>query len=257
MSRVAAAVLLALVAADVQAGPLPPQPPAKPPRAFELRDELRKPVDFNGFEDPKTTLAEALEMCAKRYNLSFDVNERAFKTESLQDVLKTEIANPNPVPPMPKTAMNLVLKRILERIPVPSGATFILRGPNIEITTVQAVRNEIWGEDYAGPFAPLVHVFADRKPLDEILKDLAQENDLNILVDPLTGEKGRAALSAQLLNAPLDTVLEALTAMANLKVVRMRNVYFVTTPEKAEVLEKAQKERAASMPPAKPTPGME
>jgi hypothetical protein len=246
--------VLALLTADVQAAPLPMEPPAMPPRAFELRDELRKPIDFPGFDDPKTTLAEALDQLVRRYNVSFDVNERAFKAEKVEDVFKSEIASPNPVPAMPNTGLGVVLQRILARLPATSGATYILRGTTVEITTVQAVRNEIWGEDYTGPFEPLVHVFADRKPLDEILKDLARENGLNLLLDPATAEKGRAVLSAQLLNAPLDTALEGLTAMANLKVVRMRNVYLVTTPDKAEAMEKAQKKPAASTPAPKTEP---
>ena len=61
-----------------------------PPRAFELQKLLGTPVKFGGFEDPKTTLQEALEQLAKRYGVEFDVNEKAFKYDQVNDVTVNE-----------------------------------------------------------------------------------------------------------------------------------------------------------------------
>jgi hypothetical protein len=108
-----------------------------PGRLFELRDKLNKTIDFAGYEDPKTTLIEALDQLAKVYDVAFDVNEKAFKYEMLNDVLKTPIAETNPIPPMRKTTLGTVLKKILSRIGVPSGATYMIRRDQIEITTGQ------------------------------------------------------------------------------------------------------------------------
>jgi hypothetical protein len=107
-----------------------------PSKLFELRDTLNKPVDWAGIDDPKTTLIEALDQLAKVHRVTFDINERAFKYEMLNDVAKTEIANPNPLPGV-KSTFGTVLKRILARVPVPSGATYLLRRDVIEITTGQ------------------------------------------------------------------------------------------------------------------------
>ncbi|MFO0881136.1 MAG: hypothetical protein U0840_27750 [Gemmataceae bacterium] len=107
-----------------------------PGRLFELRDSLNKTVDFGGIDDPKTKLVEALDQLSKVHRITFDVNERAFKYEMLNDILAQEIANPNPIPPM-KTTLRTVLKKILQRINVPSGATFLIRRDVIEITTGQ------------------------------------------------------------------------------------------------------------------------
>jgi len=106
-----------------------------PRRGIELQQLLAKPVKFAGFDDPKTTLQEALDQLAKRYNLSFDINEKAFKFEQIMDVGKTEIAQPNPIPEM-HTTLSTVLRRVLQRIPVPSGATYVIRRDVIEITTL-------------------------------------------------------------------------------------------------------------------------
>src|SRR5207253_1256560 len=99
---------------------------------LELSKALSTPVKFGGFDDPKTTLIEALDVLAKRYDITFDVNERAFKFEQIDDVLKTEIAQPKPIPEM-NTRLGRILKKILERVPVPSGATFLIRKDHIEI----------------------------------------------------------------------------------------------------------------------------
>jgi tetratricopeptide (TPR) repeat protein len=106
-----------------------------PRRGIELQRLLSQPVKFPGLDDPKTTLQEALDALAKRYNLSFDINEKAFKFEQIMDVGKSEIAQPNPIPEM-HTTLSTVLRRILQRIPVPSGATYLIRRDVIEITTL-------------------------------------------------------------------------------------------------------------------------
>jgi tetratricopeptide (TPR) repeat protein len=126
---------------------------AMPKRAFELRDSLNRTVKFQGFDDPKSTLVEALDQLSKRYDLAFDVNEKAFKFEMVPDVTKTEIAQPNPIPEMNAT-LGTVLRKILARIPVPSGATFLIRKDVIEITTGQFAAAEKTVRAY--PVADLV-----------------------------------------------------------------------------------------------------
>jgi tetratricopeptide (TPR) repeat protein len=105
-----------------------------------LRDELSKVVRFGGFDDPKTTLAEALDQLAKRYHVAFDVYDAAFKAEQIPEVLKTEVAQP-PIPEMTAT-LATVLKKVLARIPVPSHAVYLIRGDTIEITTGQVAQSE-------------------------------------------------------------------------------------------------------------------
>jgi tetratricopeptide (TPR) repeat protein len=105
-----------------------------PKKTLELRDALGRTQRFEGFDDPKTTLQEALDQLANRYNVQFDVNEKAFKFEQVDDVLKKEIATPTPIPPM-NASLGTILRRILGRITINSGATFIIRRDTIEITT--------------------------------------------------------------------------------------------------------------------------
>src|SRR5262249_39148453 len=50
-----------------------------PRRTYELRDAMSRPVDMKTFDDPRTTLGEILDYLSKRYDLTFDINENAFK----------------------------------------------------------------------------------------------------------------------------------------------------------------------------------
>jgi tetratricopeptide (TPR) repeat protein len=113
-----------------------------PRRTFELREALSKPVKFKGFEaDPKMTLEEALNHLADRYDLTFDVNEAAFKSEMVDDVLQKPIAE-KAIPPMFNVSLDTILRRILARVPSQSGTTYIIRRDVIEITTLARARAE-------------------------------------------------------------------------------------------------------------------
>lgn len=105
-----------------------------PERGLELRKRLSDVVDFPGIEDARATLNDALDQLSKRYGLTFDINEQAFKMDGLMEVGRTEIAQPTPIPPM-KTTLSTILRKILRRVPSASGTTYLIRRDVIEITT--------------------------------------------------------------------------------------------------------------------------
>ncbi len=234
----AALGLLACAAAEAPKPPTPP--PASPATSTEgLPAPLSQYLhSFAGFDDPKTTLAEALDQLAKLFNVAFDVNEKAFKYENVMDVLKTEIASPNPIPPMKKVRLDTLLRKVLSRIPVASGATYLLRPDHVEITTGEFQRREVWGTADDGPFLPIVHAVLDRRPLDEALKELADQSGYNVVLDTATAEKGKTPMTVKMYNVPLDTAVRLLASMAGLRLVQLDNVLFITTREGAEALEK-------------------
>lgn len=224
------------------AKPANPQPAAGPALAGDVRrhllEKLSSAVHFRGFDDPKTTLTEALESLSIAHGITFDVNDTAFRYEQVGDVGKIEIAQP-PIPPL-STALAGVIRKILSRIPVPSGATFLLRRDRIEITTGQFSRREIWGRREEGPFLPVVQVILEKRSVQEALKELALQADYNILLDSSIEQDKTPALSAELYNVSLDNAVRLLARMANLAVVQQENVLFVTTPERAAALPKEQ-----------------
>jgi hypothetical protein len=225
-----------------------PTPARASERAEELAAALNKIVKFAGFDDPKTTLAEALDSLAKRYDLAFDVNERGFKLETVPDVLKTEVAQPNPIPEMNAT-LDTVLKKVLARVPSSSGATFLIRRDRIEITTVAEMRKEVWGPKYRGPMLPLVQISFDKLTLREALRELAHQAAYNVVLDAAAVEKAKTPVTAKLRNAPLDVAVRLLADMADLRSVQVANTLYVTTPEKADAL---RAQLIAERPPERP-----
>src|SRR5262245_17863012 len=109
--------------ADKQAAQGPVRPTT---RTFYLADRLADTVDFPGFDDPKMTLQDALEYLTDRYDLSFDLDEKAFAKAIGKDkprsILQDQIASP-PMPRMRGVGLETILRKLLARIDVPSNAT--------------------------------------------------------------------------------------------------------------------------------------
>jgi len=67
-------------------------------------------------------------------------------------------------------------------------------------------------------------------------KQLAIDTGANVVLDPRLGDKGTKAVTLSLEDVPLETAVRLLAEVADLTAVRMSNVLFVTTPERAERL---------------------
>jgi hypothetical protein len=218
--------------------------PVQEKKPEPLAAKLLRPVKFNGADaDPKVTLQEQLDALADRYELSFDVNEPAFKAENVEDVQATPITV-KAIPKMINVRLETVLRKVLSRIPSASGATYLIRRDTIEITTFAALRAEVWGASYPGPFLPLVHANFDKRPLEEALKQLAEQAEFNIVVDGRAAEEAKSPVSARLDNTPLDTAVRLLANIAGLKTFQVDNVIYVTTAENATQLEEQEKQKA-------------
>lgn len=253
-------------------------PPARDPlAALPLVDRMYAEVSFPQVDDPKTTLFEVLEQVTKLYGVEFDVNERAFKYEMLVDVLRVEVANPNPLPAI-KAPLYIVLQRILAKIAIPSGGTWLLRKHHVEITTAAFARTEMAGKDRViieedldetmgdneeGVYylaLPLFNGDFRKTPLAEALAKVADRIDRNIVLDEtVVKEYGVRPVTASLRNVRLDAAVLLLASQAELGVARLDNTYLVTTKEKAGDLAKrlaemrpVRKPRRAPTSPAAP-----
>jgi len=124
-----------------------------------------------------------------------------------------------------------------------------VRDDHIEITTHQALVREFYADRAEGDYPTLVNARFKGAPLAQALSTLSRQGELNILLDPQAGDAADKPLSADLRNVPVDTALRLLADMAGLEMVRLDNVYYVTTPQKASAWrERLRKER----PPAPP-----
>jgi hypothetical protein len=221
-------------------------------RAQELRDVLRKEFDFGGMDDVKSRLSEALDQLAKIHRITFDIDVRAFHAENLKKpITSVEVANPEPIPPM-KATVDTVLRRVLAALtktaPLKSPATYLIRKDRIEITTEDAVREELGlpasRRDEEGNaidrLPPLVWEEFSKVTLEQALRRIADATDVSVLLDPRAGEKAKTELTANLRNIPVETAVELLADMAGLAVVRRGNVLYVTSAENAQKLRKSK-----------------
>src|SRR5262249_38461268 len=132
-------------------------------------------------DDPKSTLQEVLDLVSDRHDVTIDINDMAFKAESLNDVASSQVVAEKPLRIKKNVRLEHALRLILARMPVET--TFLLRRNSIEITTVTAARTEIWGKDYQGPFLPLVQNTFEKKALEKVLRELADECEFSIVLD--------------------------------------------------------------------------
>jgi hypothetical protein len=227
---------LFLYVALVLAGGTPALRAEESARGRELRHLLDQPVRFGGYADPKTTLSEALESLEKRYNLSFDFNKYAFEEAKIEEIGKSRVVGyDNPVPAM-HTRLGAVIKKVLSR--VSPSVTYIIRDDIIEITTVEAIRKEFFADRPDGPLPPLVAGTFEKVPLQAALRELAHAG--NIVLDIRAAKDGETAVTADLVNVPLDTAVRMLSDMAGLKVVPLDNVLYVTSKDNARLLMEEQ-----------------
>jgi hypothetical protein len=224
-----------LCAVVVLAGGTPALPAEESPRGQELSRVLCKPVHYPGIDDPKATFGECLEQLAKRYNLSFDINARAFEKAHIEEIRKARTTAQQPLPEM-HARLGTVLKKILSR--VSPSATYIVREGFIEITTVHAMRKEFFADRPHGPLPPLATGNFDKVPLETALKELTHFG--NIVLDTRATKEGQIPVTADLVNVPLDTAVRMLADTAELKVVPLDNVLYVTSKDNARLLMEEQ-----------------
>ena len=67
-----------------------------------------------------------------------------------------------------------------------------------------------------------------------IVKQLAADTGVNLVVDPRLGEKAKKPVTLALEDVPLETAVRLLAEVSDFRAVRSSNVLFVTTAEKAK-----------------------
>jgi hypothetical protein len=196
--------------------------------AGEVRKKLSTPCNFGGFDDSETKLDDVFHYFRQSYGVTLEINDQAFQNEGIENVLDRTLGKA--LPKMVNVAPELALQRILLRIPSTSGATFVVRGGTIEITTRQAASPSTW------QLAPHVSIAFEKRPLAEALQEMADGTGVNIVLDARAGELGKMPVTATMRGVGVDTVVQLLANMADLRTLPVGNVLYVTTRDNAKVL---------------------
>jgi RNA polymerase sigma factor (sigma-70 family) len=243
------------VAAAPAPAPADPAPPVRQESAARLREwraRLTSPCEFHGFDDPDTKIDEALGYLMRAYDLGpFEVNEKAFQADGVEDVLRLPIGRE--LPKMHTTSVATILRALLARIPAKSGAVYVLRPDTVEITTAAALRKEL-GLSPQRPLLPLVWDVLENTPVNQALGRVAEFSGYCVVIDPRVADKVKTNVDAQLNNVPADTAVRLLANMAGLSVARMGNVFYVTTQENVIAVQAEEERLNADKPAARSAP---
>jgi hypothetical protein len=211
-------------------------------RAAEVRKKLAAPINFGGIDDPDTKFSEALELFHKVTDITFEVNEDAFRSEMIDDLDNKPLGRA--VPKMSGVSAETALRRVLARIRSVCGAWFVVRGGVVEITTRHEASPSNWRssqEPVRRP--PEVSISFDKRELQDALREIADATGVNIVLDTRATDRGKTAVTATLRDVAVDTAIQILATMAELQVAVLDDVLCVTTKEGAKSLQKEQQKR--------------
>ena len=186
----------------------------------------------------KQTLPEALKEISNQFGgkLPIVINYDRFNAwcPELLDFLDKGEVSLNPTPGKNKMLLGDVLRQIFSQISYNKVSYAWRRDGVLEI-------RPLMHDNRLDKRVPLIS--AAKRPLADILSDLAEEFELDIHIDPKLGDKALTPISATFRNASAETILVTITEMARLKFVELDNGIFVTTPEHAQVMGKELKNR--------------
>jgi hypothetical protein len=173
-----------------------------------------------------------------------EIGDVQYQARALQDVI-TEIKDRTKVPVIldnsiyqygldptqPTVTVNLKQVKLrdgLKAILAPFNLKFGLTAEGLFISTEDGVITR--------QLRQRVSVDCEGTAFATAAKQLAIDTGANVVVDPRLGEKANKTVSLKLDDVPLETAIRLLAEVADLRAIRMSNVLFVTTPEKADKL---------------------
>lgn len=206
---------------------------------------LRMPI---GIDKPieDLPLREALDLIGEKFGINFVINEVAFELEGVKG---TVLEQPARLQKMPGVNLNTALSYLLER----HKGAILVRNDHVEVTTVERAAREAANGTSVGCVPPIIHAAFKQTPLDVALANLADQSGKNVVLDRQVVEKEMPAITARLLNVPVDTAVRLAADLTGLRVAVLDNVFMVTTPNRAAALEaehaKTKQIRTAAAPP--------
>jgi hypothetical protein len=213
-------------------------------KARELRELLAKPVDLPDGIPANSTLQDTLDFLREKFStqgmsLNFVLDAEAFSMIEVQKVEEQQVS----LRPVSQVRLSSVLRLILRQIRGSMGTgAYLIRDDGVYITTTLHLRPRDWAGDMR-KFAPIVDLEFEKEPLDDVLRQLADASGMNIVLDPRVAEKGEKLVTTTLHDVAVDTATRLVADMADLKVVAVDTVLYVTSRANARELEEEEEKR--------------
>jgi hypothetical protein len=208
--------------------------PAAIQTSREILSSLQVEVDTANLRNESLKLAEWLDVIRdalqkKGREIAFNVDEETYRDESpdAPKILESQVTFKS-LPP--KTTVNLLLRRALNQLPIPS--TFIVRAGRVDIVPQsRATKPYMLNQTF--------HVDFKDRPLGSALEELSELTGVSLVMDARVKEKAQTPVTARFHDdVALQDAVRMLTDMAELKIVYLVTGLYVTTPEHAAAMQK-------------------
>jgi hypothetical protein len=215
-------------------------PPTEETAAEQLRKALDQVRDLEIHDQP---LDAAVNHLREQTGINFVIDRAAVPPTPLAANLPG--AGVNPSPPASYAHLRIQgqfhgqpLRAALMKLLRKHDLTHVLVGDTVLITTSSKAADRQLGQT--------VSVNVPTEPFRDELKRLARQTGANLVLDPRMSKEGQTRVTLRLDEVPLDTAVELLADQAGLRAVRLNNVLYVTSEERAAKLRKPP--AAASVP---------
>lgn len=197
------------------AAPIPAEPEAPPATAVETwRKILEQKCDLT-FQN--TSLREAVDVLKERTKLPIYLDPMVMN-------FGVNIHEPNITLELKQIKVEDALRRIL----APYNLHLALTREGVIISSEELT--------IARQLRQRVRVNCDGRPFVEVIRQLSAETGANLIVDPRLKDKAEHKITLRLEDVPLESAVRLLAEVADLRTLRMNNVLFITTAERAERL---------------------
>ena len=216
-SRPLAAVLAFVALAPVlTAAPVPPAAKPEEPVAAKARKALNDPADFQ-FE--QASLDDLARFVRNRFGVELAIDANALAQMGMNAHAPVLNANLKAVK----------LRDGLTATLTPVGLRFAVTAAGIVVSSDEGVTQV--------QLRQRVSLDGAGRPLAAVLAQLAADTGANLVLDPRQAEKaGATPITLALDDTPLEAAVRLAAEVADLRAVRMSNVLFVTSEDRAEKL---------------------
>jgi hypothetical protein len=208
----------------------------------EIIQRLNKPISLPDRIDQP--LGDALQHLNTFFDVPMIIDDAAFATDNQDNDVRSKNVK---LDKHEQVRMSATLDAMLAQV---QGA-YLVKPDYILIVPRSRLERHVWGnmealdspDGQSRPRSPVVSAVFENTPLIVALKELANTTGNSVVLDrKRAAELGQAPVTATLLNVPLDTAVRILANQAELKMVSLDNVLYVTTTENTVTLRPASRQ---------------
>jgi hypothetical protein len=208
----------------------------------EIQAKLAEPITLDKVVD--TSIEDVLRHVTDETGLHFFFRHRMFEDDLQVKEIESQPISLNKLSHIP---LGKVLDMLMDQI---NGACVVRRGfveilPAIRVNPLAAARlfqSPVGESDLYIGSVPIDATIEGRS-LKDTLKGFAEGTGINVVLDSRVGPRSDSLVTITLTKVPIGTAVRLVADMADLKVVNIGNVMFVTSKENATVLENEEEKR--------------